>query len=138
MSNMLRQLHPEAADDTATPGSRANDPMYISDSEPTDEVALPSKLNFSTPGREASRQSSRSEALKEVHYNTAHHPQDKDLPVVRKRRRVSQSTTEEGNVRTSPTKRRKITSVETARTTSGRSARSCHKQPSDLASFVRI
>lgn len=82
--------------------------MCIPDSNADDEPALPPKTHYSEAVPRPSRQSSRVETSKEIDYSTRHHPQDKDLPVMRKRKRVSQSTTEEGKVRAPPTKRRKV------------------------------
>ncbi|KAI7423214.1 hypothetical protein KC336_g7942 [Hortaea werneckii] len=98
----------EAAYDSATPGSRADNPMCIPNSNVDDEPALPPETHSSEVVPKPSRQSSRVEASKEIDYSTRHHPQDKDLSVMRRRKRVSQSTTEEGRVRAPPTKRRKV------------------------------
>ncbi len=62
--------------------------MYISDSEEDDELRLPCKVDWRKSDSKSSRHSCRCEALKEVDYNTRHHPQDKDIPGFRRRRLV--------------------------------------------------
>ena len=76
--------------------------MYISDSEGDEQPPSPD------PDLGISRHTCRGEALEDVDYNTMRHPQDKDLPVVRRRRRVRRPEDNDTGARTSPVKIRRI------------------------------